>query len=148
MSAKTLVLNFHSLREASETLLTCMNLYNNVAACCLHGLCEHSSGLLLFAAIAASPVVTSASHFSKQGIPKVTFGGECEICKNVVQFVYNEMKDKSSEVRLFGCARLFTVGFINPLVPAVVRRLAYMPRSEVSTRALLLLFPRSFAVAM
>ncbi|EEC14613.1 saposin, putative [Ixodes scapularis] len=47
--------------------------------------------------IAASPVVTSASHFSKQGIPKVTFGGECEICKNVVQFVYNEMKDKSSE---------------------------------------------------
>uniref|UniRef100_V5H0Q3 Pulmonary surfactant-associated protein B n=1 Tax=Ixodes ricinus TaxID=34613 RepID=V5H0Q3_IXORI len=47
--------------------------------------------------IAASPVVTSASHFPKQGVPKATFGGECDICKNIVQFVYNEMKDKSSE---------------------------------------------------
>lgn len=47
--------------------------------------------------IAASPVVTSASHLSKQGVPKATFGGECDICKNIVQFVYNEMKDKSSE---------------------------------------------------
>uniref|UniRef100_V5ICY1 Putative sphingolipid metabolic process n=1 Tax=Ixodes ricinus TaxID=34613 RepID=V5ICY1_IXORI len=30
--------------------------------------------------IAASPVVISASHFPKQGVPKATFGGECEIC--------------------------------------------------------------------
>ncbi|CAN7993706.1 unnamed protein product, partial [Ixodes hexagonus] len=45
----------------------------------------------------SSVVAASALHSSKQGISKAALGGECDICENIVQFVYNEMKEPSSE---------------------------------------------------